>query len=72
MNLIDYIEEEMRNDDEDREKESRRLVQDYEAASEAEKRAIDGALICLCGWSLPTLIEKADAREIESDMNCTR
>ena len=56
MNLIDKIEEQMRTDDADRDKQSEELKTQYENASESEKKAIDDALISICGWSLETII----------------
>jgi len=43
MSLINWIRHEMDNDDED---------------TAEQKEAIDNAMICLCGWSLKTAIER--------------
>lgn len=59
MNIIDWIEHEMAIDDEDRHDQSRRLLDLYASAGAAEKRAIDDALICLCGWSMESAINGA-------------
>lgn len=57
MNLIEQVLEAMQTDDENSDKQSRILKRDYEAATAAQRLAIDNAFICLCGWSLKTLIE---------------
>lgn len=58
MNLVDTIQEEIRNDDADTTKQSAILEDLYKQASESERRAIDDAIICLCGWSLSTLLDR--------------
>jgi len=45
----------MDNDDED---DSVLLKRQYEQATAEQKEAIDNAMICLCGWSLKTAIER--------------
>ena len=56
--LIDRVEEAMSTDDENREKQSAILLRTYEKASPAEQAKIDECFICICGWSLKTLINK--------------
>jgi hypothetical protein len=55
--LIDRVEEAMRDDDEDRDKQSDLLVDIYREASPDAKNKIDLIFICLCGWSLLTLLD---------------
>lgn len=54
--IIDRIENLMQTDDEDREKQSRRLVDEYSSAARSAQEVIDGCFIALCGYSLKTLI----------------
>jgi len=57
----------MQTDDEDPSKQSRKLRALYEEADEAGKKLLDDALICLCGWSLATLIQRTDDGEEEEE-----
>ena len=56
--LIDRVDEAMSTDDEDRKKQSKILLRTYAEAKVEEKAKIDECFICLCGWSLKTLINK--------------
>lgn len=56
MTLIETIHAAMAADDSD---DSERLIAQYEQANPATREALDYAFICLCGWSLSTLITKA-------------
>lgn len=56
MSVVSRIAEAILNDDDDQ---SERLVNDYQNATPEQKQAIDDALICICGWSLTTLMEQA-------------
>jgi hypothetical protein len=58
MNLIEIILSEAQNDDEDTSDQSDRLNQLYDSADEKGKQLIDDALICICGWSMSSLIER--------------
>lgn len=60
MTLISRIAEAIATDDDDQ---SERLVETYKAASKTRKAAIDDVMICLCGYSMPTLIEQAKEDE---------
>lgn len=60
MNILELILNEMITDDEDSKHQSDMLVEHYNKLDEPYQRAIDDALICVCGWSMETLIEKAD------------
>ena len=53
-NLVDWIEHQMARDDEDRGKQSYRLRVVYEESGPAERKALDDAMICICGYSLET------------------
>ena len=57
MNLIDRIQQEMLSDTEDRDDQSHYLIQEYKTASPKTQQVMDAAFICLCGYSLNTLIE---------------
>jgi len=50
--------EAMHTDEEDWRRQSARLLWDYVEATPAQREAVDNAFICLCGWSLETLIER--------------
>ena len=56
--LIDLVQEAMLSDDEDRSKQSDILRRTYEGASLEAKNQIDKCFICLCGWSLETLLNR--------------
>lgn len=56
MSIVSRVQEYMVTDDDDQ---SERLLNDYRAASPVEQKAIDDAFICLCGYSLATIIEEA-------------
>jgi hypothetical protein len=60
-NAIDLISKEMTGDDADRNDQSERLVRVYNQAGPVEKKAIDDALICICGWSLRSIFEKLES-----------
>jgi hypothetical protein len=63
-NLIDWIEQQMARDDEDRAKQSYKLRVLYEECADAERRALDDALICICGYSFETALgSSSDADE---------
>ena len=55
--LIDRVQEAMLSDDADREKQSELLIFLYEEASPDAKNKVDEIFICLCGWSLQTLLK---------------
>lgn len=63
MSIIGQIQDAMVCDDEDQ---SDRLERLYEHSDEAGKALIDAALICICGYSIPTLRERDSACEVES------
>lgn len=56
--LIDRVQDEMESDDEDRQKQSAILLSVYDGADEKTKATIDEVFICLCGWSLKTLLNR--------------
>ena len=56
MTLIDRIEQEMLTDSEDRNRQSQLLKAEYNKAPGVAKEALDNAFICLCGYSLKTLL----------------
>ena len=56
--LIDRVQEAMSADDEDREKQSEILLNIYKESDQATKNKVDEIFICLCGWSLKTLINR--------------
>ena len=65
MRLIAHISNAMCSDDTDQ---SVRLATLYDAADDRGKDLLDQAFICLCGWSMKTLIEQsALEEEMEED-----
>lgn len=56
MSIVSRIQEYILTDDDDQ---SERLKNDYQHATKQEQEAIDNALICICGYSLATVIEEA-------------
>ncbi len=59
VDIISDIEYAMQNDDECRFKQSANLAHLYSNMDEAGRRSIDSALICICGWSLETILKNA-------------
>ncbi len=55
-NLTERIRYLMDNDDEDPEKQSEQLEALYQICTDTQKKAINNAMICICGYSLDTLI----------------
>lgn len=52
------------NNDEDQTKQSESLEALYEISTDTQKKAIDNAFICICGYSLDTIINNpADISE---------
>lgn len=56
-NLINRIERAISSDDDSPGRNSERIVERYEAATEAERAVVDDIFTSLCGWTLKTLIE---------------
>ena len=54
--LIDRVQRAMWDDDEDREEQSAILRSIYDELDKATRNKVDEIFICLCGWSLKTLI----------------
>lgn len=54
-NLVAQVARAILSDDDDQ---SEQLAEVYLTGTEAQKDALDRAFICLCGWSLKTLIEQ--------------
>ncbi len=53
------------NDTEDPEDQSQRLESLYEIATDTQKKAIDNALICICGYSFDTILNSPESISIE-------
>ena len=58
MNLIERVTREMADDDDNMTKQSELLAEAYERADDAGKKLLDDAFVCLCGWSMKTLLER--------------
>lgn len=60
-NIIEGIHHLISNDDEDPQKQSESLEALYEISTETQKKAIDNAFICVCGYSLDTIINNPES-----------
>ena len=60
MNLIEHVASYMASDDEDGNEQSELLKAVYHAADEAGKASLDAAFVCLCGYTLTTLMKMND------------
>lgn len=65
MNIIDFIREEANKDEENTEKQSDILNRAYDEGTDEQKGAIDEALMCICGWTMKTIREKAPLKLME-------
>lgn len=59
-NIIEGIHYLINNDDEDPQKQSDQLEAFYEISTDEQKKIIDNVLICICGYSLDTLINNPE------------
>jgi predicted transcriptional regulator len=57
--LINAVEDAMSSDDADRDRQSEKLDTLYSEATDVERAVLDKAFVCLCGWTLKTLISEA-------------
>jgi len=60
-NLIEWINHLMSIDDEDPQKQSDNLEALYKISTSSQKKAIDNAFICVCGYSLDTIINNPES-----------
>ena len=65
MNIIEFIRAEANSDDENTEKQSDILNRNYDEGTDEQKEAIDEALMCICGWTMKTIREKAPHKNME-------
>lgn len=61
-NLVAHVSKAIFSDDDDQ---SDMLADIYLQAEEAEKAVLDKAFICLCGWSLKTMMEKCEKEGLQ-------
>jgi hypothetical protein len=61
-NLVAHVSKAMFSDDDDQ---SEMLAGIYLSANQVEKDVLDRAFICLCGWSLRTLMSKCEQEGIQ-------
>ena len=66
-NLIEGISHLMSNDCEDPIKQSESLEAFYEISTDTQKKAIDNAFICICGYSLDTIINSPETISMEDE-----
>lgn len=64
MSIIDTIADLMLNDDEDREKQADILKATWARCTAREQARIDEIMICVCGYSLTTLIEEDEPNPV--------
>ena len=57
----------MSKDNEDPFKQSEQLESLYEIATSSQKKAIDNALICICGYSFDTIINSPENISMDED-----
>jgi len=57
----------MSKDCEDPFKQSEQLEALYEICTSTQKKAIDNAMICICGYSLDTIINSPETISMEDD-----
>ncbi len=57
----------MSKDNEDPFKQSEQLEALYEIATATQKKAIDNAIICICGYSLDTIINSPENISMDED-----
>lgn len=57
LDIVHKVFDEMGADDEN---ETIKLLAAYKQASEAERGIMDYVLVCLCGWTMSSLIQKAN------------
>jgi hypothetical protein len=69
MHLIERIHNEMTTDDDNLARQSERLTDAYEFADPAGKALLNTAFICLCGWSLETLLKRQAEAGDDDDPN---
>lgn len=70
LDIFDYIDEEenilerilglMQSDDDNTKRQSTRLKNLYENADKDGKELLDNALLCICGYTLKTLIKETE------------
>jgi hypothetical protein len=61
-NLVTHISKALSSDDDDQ---SEMLAGIYLSASQTERDVLDRAFICLCGWSLQTLMDKCERKGLQ-------
>ena len=66
-NIIEGISTLMQNDNEDPIKQSEILEAFYEVSTDAQKKAIDNAFICICGYTLDTIINSPENISMEDE-----
>jgi hypothetical protein len=65
-NIISGIQELISNDNEDPQKQSDNLESLYQLATSTQKKAIDNAFICICGYTLDTIINNPENISLEA------
>ena len=63
-NLIEGIFTLIQKDTENPIKQSERLAGFYEICTDVQKKAIDNAMICICGYSLNTIINSPEEIQV--------
>jgi hypothetical protein len=65
--IISYVTDEILSDDGNANKNSSRIQNTYRDANEVQRAIIDDIFMSLCGWSMKTIIERANPIEEEEN-----
>lgn len=65
--IISYVTDAILSDDDNQNKNNTRIQNSYRDANEVQRAIIDDIFISLCGWSMKTIIERANPIEEEED-----
>ena len=65
--IIPFVQSEMASDDGYKERDNILIQTTYQNANDIQQALIDDIFICLCGYSMKTIINNADVLEEEDD-----
>lgn len=65
--LIEFIYEQMTNDSDGDQKQAERLVRLYRDAGKVGQWHLDECMMCLCGWTMETLIHQLQLENSKTD-----
>jgi len=67
VNILERVAELMQSDDDNTEKNSDRIVGHYKRADRETREVIDHVFICLCGYSLDSILKGKDGRSKDAE-----